>query len=115
VAKGEKSGAKLRFFRARFSSRSCAFLLCSREREKAPAPTSGTEYGSEHYYLRPELGIIGDNSTNRQRINRSTLSIVGYRLALEMALSVCRLKTKSDDGQIELSVRTINRYSRMIV
>jgi hypothetical protein len=62
-----------------------------------------------------ELGIIGDNLTNRQRINRSTLSIVGYRLALETALSVCRLKTKSDDRQIELSVRTINRYSRMIV
>jgi hypothetical protein len=62
-----------------------------------------------------ELGIIGDNLTNRQQINRSTLSIVGYRLALETALSVCHLKSKSDDQQIELSVRTINRYSRMIV
>ncbi len=62
-----------------------------------------------------ELGIIGDNSTNRQRINRSTLSIVGYRLALETALSVCCLKTKSDDRQIELSIRTIRRYCRMIV
>jgi hypothetical protein len=49
-----------------------------------------------------ELGVIGDNSTNRQQINRSTLSIVGYRLALETALSVCRLKTKSDDRQIDL-------------
>jgi hypothetical protein len=28
-----------------------------------------------------ELGIIGDNLTNPQRINRSTLSIVSYRLA----------------------------------
>ncbi len=65
--------------------------------------------------LNPELGIIGDNSTNRQRINRSTLSIVGYRLALETALSVCRLKTKSDDRQIKLSIRTIKRYCRMIV
>ncbi len=64
---------------------------------------------------RAELGIIGDNSTNRQRINQSTLSIIGYRLSLETALSVCRLKTKSDDRQIKLSVRTINRYSRMIV
>ncbi len=63
----------------------------------------------------PELGIIGNNSTNRQQINQSTLSIVGERLALEMALSVCRLKTKSDDRQIELSVRTIKRYCQMIV
>ncbi len=61
-----------------------------------------------------ELGIIGDYSTNRQRINRSTLSIVSYWLALEMALSVCHLKTKSDDRQIELSIRTIKRYCRMI-
>ncbi len=53
--------------------------------------------------LHAELGIIiGDNSTNRQQINRPTLSIVGYRLALETALSVCRLKTTSDDRQIEL-------------
>jgi hypothetical protein len=44
-----------------------------------------------------ELGIIGDNLTNQQRINRATLSIVGYRLALETALSVCHLKTKPDD------------------
>jgi hypothetical protein len=62
-----------------------------------------------------ELGIIGDNSTNWQRINRTTLSIVGYRLALETALSVCCLKTKSDDRQIELSVRTINKYNWMII
>jgi hypothetical protein len=66
----------------------------------------GQEGGDERY-LHAELGIIGDNSTNRQRINRSTLLIIGYRLALEMALSVCRLKTKSDDRQIELSIRTI--------
>jgi hypothetical protein len=46
--------------------------------------------------LHAELGIIGDNSTNRQRINRSTLSIFGYRLALETALSVYRLKTKME-------------------
>jgi hypothetical protein len=61
-----------------------------------------------------EVGIIGDNSTNRQRNNRSTLSIVSYRLALETALLGCRLKTKSDDRLIELSVRTIKRYCRMI-
>jgi hypothetical protein len=62
-----------------------------------------------------ELGIIGDNSTNRQRINRSTLSFVGYRLALETALTICRLKTKSDDWQIEWSIRTVKRYCRLIV
>ncbi len=52
-----------------------------------------------------ELGIIGDNLTNRQRINRSTLSIVGYQWALEMALSVCRFKTKFYNRQIELLVQ----------
>ncbi len=76
-----------------------------------PARILWWEFGT----VQSELGIISDNLTNQQRINRSTLSIVGYRLALEMALSVCRLKTKSDNRQIELSVRTINRYSRMIV
>ncbi len=80
-----------------------------------------SEHGTRMDFIVPctyhssELGIIGDNSTNRQQSNRSTLSIVGYQLALETALSLCRLKTKSDDQQIELSMRTINKYSRMIV
>ncbi len=56
----------------------------------------------------PELGIIGVNLINRQRINRSTLSIIGYRLGIETVLLVCHLKTKSDDRQIKLSVRTNN-------
>jgi hypothetical protein len=47
--------------------------------------------------LTAELGIIGNNSTSQQQINQSTFLIVGYRLTLETAFSVCRLKTKSDD------------------
>jgi hypothetical protein len=43
-------------------------------------------FAQAQFELPAKLGIIGDNSTNRQRIYRSTLSVVSNRQALEAAL-----------------------------
>jgi hypothetical protein len=42
-------------------------------------------------YRNPELGINGDNLTNRQRLFRSTLSVIGFQVAIGASLSLYRL------------------------
>jgi hypothetical protein len=51
----------------------------TRKEDSLPSPKSLVQ---TTFITKAELGIIGDNSTNRQQIYRLTLSVVGNRQAL---------------------------------